>query len=242
MANKFRTYKKDLDYSYTLGIFLTIELLTYKPHQIITVLIHSKAQDSDGVKKIIDLCKMNNVPYEINDKMINILSPKDNCFAVGIFNKYEEKLDKTENHVVLVNPSNSGNLGTIIRTCLGFGVKNLAIIKPSVDIFDPKTVRASMGALFNLSFSYFNHFEDYYKVFHNHDIYPFMLNAKLKIYEVNPNKNKPFALTFGNESSGLDDSFLSIGTSVIIPHHSTIDSLNLSIATGIALYEFTKNT
>lgn len=50
------------------------------------------------------------------------------------------------NHVVLVNPSNAGNLGTIIRSCIGFGVEDIAIILPAVDLFDPKTIRASMGA------------------------------------------------------------------------------------------------
>jgi len=219
---KFRTYKKDLEYSYTLGIFLTMELLTNKIDKVVHVIIHSKSINSEGVKKIIDLCRQNKINIEENDKLIQILSPKENCFAIGFFNKYEENLLIDENHVVLVNPSDSGNLGTIIRTCLGFGVKNLAIIKPGVDIFDPKTVRASMGALFNLAFSYFESFDEYHQHYQNHDIYPFMLNAKMMIYDVLPNPNKPFALTFGNESSGLDDSFKSIETSVFIPHHSSL--------------------
>ena len=54
-----------------------------------------------------------------------------------------------------------GNLGTILRSCLGFGMKDIAIIKPGVDIFDPKVVRASMGSIFSLNISYFNSFEDY---------------------------------------------------------------------------------
>ena len=53
------------------------------------------------------------------------------------------------NHVVLVNPGDMGNMGTIIRTMLGFNYSNLAIIKPGVDVFDPRVIRASMGALFN---------------------------------------------------------------------------------------------
>ncbi|HCJ36938.1 MAG TPA: TrmH family RNA methyltransferase, partial [Erysipelotrichaceae bacterium] len=46
------------------------------------------------------------------------------------------------------------------------------------------------------------------------------------------------ALIFGNESSGLDDSFLNYGQSVFIPHTSKIDSLNLSQSLGIGLYHF----
>ncbi len=242
MANKFRTYKKDLDYSYTLGIFLTIELLMNKQAHVLNILIHSKSLESDGVDKIIKLCEQYQVMYEVNDKLIEILSPKDNCYTIGIFQKYEDELDLEENHIALVNPSDSGNLGTIIRTSLGFGINQLAIIKPAVDIFDPKTVRASMGAIFSISFQYFDTFEDYFSKYSNHDIYPFMLNAMVTIQDVLPSSNRPYTLTFGNEAKGLDASFENLGTSVVIPHHNTIDSLNLSIACGIAIYEFTKKT
>lgn len=240
MANKYRTYKKDLDYSYTLGIFLTIELLLHQSEKVQCVFFSSKSLNSEGVNKIIELCRKKRIIYEVNDKLISILSPKENCYVVGIFNKYVQNLDKNNNHVVLVNPSDSGNLGTIIRTSLGFGVNEIAIIKPAVDIFDPKTVRASMGALFNIKFSYFDTFNEYIRNYQNHEIYTFMLNAKIILTDVNHHKTKPFSLTFGNEAKGLDKSFQNIGTSVIIPHHNTIDSLNLSIAVGIALYEFTK--
>jgi len=123
---------------------------------------------------------------------------------------------------------------------MGFGIKDLGIIKPGVDIYDPKVVRSSMGAVFKLSFKYFDSFDEYRNSF-SHDIYTFMLNAKETIHTVKLNETRPFSLVFGNEGSGLSDEFLDIGTSVIIPHSNEIDSLNLSIAVGIASYEFTKN-
>ena len=43
--------------------------------------------------------------------------------------------------MVLVNPSDMGNMGTIIRTMLGFNYVNLAIIRPGVDVFDPRVIR-----------------------------------------------------------------------------------------------------
>lgn len=236
--NKIRTYKKDLPYSYTLGTFLTIELLQFKPKQVHTVLLHTKGKNSEGIDKIISLCKKENIKYEYNDRLINILSPKGNCFAIGVFTKYEENLAKEDNHIVLVKPSDSGNLGTIIRTALGFGIKNLAIIKPAVDIFDPKTVRSSMGAIFNIAFTYYDSFSEYQNMYQKHNLYPFMLNAKEKLFSLKP--KLPFSLIFGNEGSGLDKRFENIGTSLVISHNKEIDSLNLSIAVGIALYEFTK--
>lgn len=238
MSQKYKHYKKENGYSYTLGIFLTIELLQNKPEKVIEVLIKGDTTDSQGIDKIKIICEKNNIPYRVDDKIIERLSPKGNTYALGVFTTYNDPIESNANHIVMVNPSDSGNLGTIIRAALGFQINNLAIIRPAVDIFDPKTIRASMGSLFSMNFTYYNSFDEYQKQHKNHHFYPFMLKAKKKLKEVVP--EKPFGLVFGNEATGLDDQFLDFGMSVIIPHAQTIDSLNLSVAASIAMYEFTK--
>ncbi|MDD4831699.1 MAG: TrmH family RNA methyltransferase, partial [Bacilli bacterium] len=132
-----KRYEKDMDYSYTLGIFPTIELLNRKSIAISKIIFSSEI-NKDIENKIIELCNNNKIEYTYDDKLINKFSDKENCYVIGIFNKYYSNLDLNEPHVVLVNPSNMGNVGTIIRTMLGFNYKNLAIITPSVDIFNPK--------------------------------------------------------------------------------------------------------
>lgn len=239
MEVQLKSYKKDFEYSYTLGVFPTLELLHFQRDKVIKIILSSKGRENEGIKKIIDICEKNNIEYEINDKAIRRISKKDNSYAIGVFEKYNMELATDENHLVLVEPSDMGNLGTIIRTILGFNIKNLAIIRPAVDIYDPKAIRASMGAAFKISFKYFYSFEEYMNEFDN-DIYTFMLDAKEALPNIKVNKNRPFSLVFGNEGSGLSEEFANIGTSVIIPHSNEIDSLNLSIAVGIAAYEFTK--
>lgn len=239
MEVQLKSYKKDFEYSYTLGVFPTLELLHFQRDKVIKIILSSKGRENEGIKKIIDICEKNNIEYEINDKAIRRISKKDNSYAIGVFEKYNMELATDENHLVLVEPSDMGNLGTIIRTILGFNIKNLSIIRPAVDIYDPKAIRASMGAAFKISFEYFHSFEEYMNEFDN-DIYTFMLDAKEALPNIKVNKNRPFSLVFGNEGSGLSEEFANIGTSVIIPHSNEIDSLNLSIAVGIAAYEFTK--
>lgn len=58
-----------------------------------------------------------------SDNTINKLAKKDNCFAIAIIKKYTMDLEDA-NHVVLVNPGDMGNMGTIIRTMLGFNYTN----------------------------------------------------------------------------------------------------------------------
>ena len=233
---KIKAYHKSFEYTYTLGVFETIELLKNKPDLVLRVYIKSNSYKNKGIGIIDDLCKRNKIDLIESDNTINKLSKKDNCFAIAIIKKYSMELKNT-NHVVLVNPGDMGNMGTIIRTMLGFGYNDLAIIRPGVDVFDPKVVRASMGAIFNINFEYFNSFDEYLTKYPEREVYPLMLKGAKNIHQITAANNK-HSLVFGNESSGLPDDYLKYGQSVFIPHSDKIDSLNLSMALGITLCHF----
>ena len=230
-----KPYKKSIEYSYTLGAFPTIELIKSRPEQVKGVYLHSTFTDRDQLTK---LCKENHIPVLEGDKTIARVSDKENVFVVGVFDKYECILDPTQSQIVLVNPSNMGNLGTILRTAVGFGIHDIAFIEPGADVFNPKVVRSSMGGLFRLRHQYFNSFVDYRKKNPNQEVFTFMLNGEKPLTIENCPKPKLFSLVFGNEATGLDDSYLTVGTSIIIPQSEEVDSLNLTIAVGIGTYMF----
>lgn len=240
---KMKKYNKKLPYSYTLGAFPTIELLKKYPKKVMKVFTHSDLNSVTQEEIITGICNANNIFFECNDRIVEKLRDKENCFVIGVFKKYNNELDKDSNHVVLVNPSDMGNMGTIIRTCVGFGIKNLAVIEPAVDIFNPKVVRASMGAVFHVNICRYDSFDTYYAIYkESHDMFPFMLNGAkaLQDYEIEMKVDRAFSLIFGNEATGLPDTYSEIGQSILINYLHEVDSLNLSIATGIGLYEFTK--
>lgn len=234
-----KRYKKESLNSYSLGITLTIEAIKRKGNFMNKVYLNPSYEKGESFEEIKKLCKENNIDIEINSKVFNVLSDKDNCYVIGEFQKFYTQLEKGC-HVVLVNPSNMGNLGTILRSCLGFNITNIAIISPACDVFDPKVIRASMGAIFNLNIKYYDSFYDYQNEFKENALYPFMLQSSKSIHNIIFKDN--FSLIFGNEATGLDKSYLGIGENVIIPHSKKIDSLNLPIAVSIALFEATKNS
>lgn len=236
---EIKKYSKDSGISFCFGAFPTYELLTRKPEHVVELLIHEKLSDSEDIQKILIEAKKHNIKITKNGKLIEKLSGKGNIYIVGVFKKYTENVSMTDNQILLVSPSDAGNLGTIIRVMLGFGYKNLSIIKPCVDIFDPKVIRASMGAIFSINFELFDNILDYLEKNKNPK-FPFMLKAKSKLSEIN-NKPSPHTLIFGNEATGLPDNYLNIGTPLIIKHSNAIDSLNLSMSVGIACYEFSKD-
>lgn len=237
-AFQVKKYKKDFDYSYAFGSFPTIELLKNKPERVLKICVRQKSLESAGFEEIDSLAKKHNIEILVSDKSINRISSAENIYSVGVFTKYESGLNADENHLVLHNPDDMGNLGTILRTMLGFGITNIALIKPAVDIFDPKVIRSSMGAVFQINFEYFDSFDEY-KAKYKNIIYPFVLEGKNILGKVN--LQTPYSLVFGNEGSGLPKEFNDLETSITIDHGNKIDSLNLSISVGISLYEASKS-
>lgn len=230
-----RSYKKEFDYSYTSGAYATIEMILAKPQIVRSVYVHSKYSDKSGIE---DLCNEKKIPVVYNDKSFARINEKENSYVFGLFNKYYCELSYSRPHIVLVNPCDMGNLGTIIRTMAGFRIFDLAVITPAADAFNPKTVRASMGALFHINLKEYSSFEEYQSAFQNHVFFPFLLDGKLTLSLDNCPVTPLFSLIFGNEASGLPVEYSTVGTGIRIPLSLNVDSFNLSIAAGIGMFIF----
>ncbi len=234
---KVTSYKRDNIYTYGLGATVAMEYLLKKSEAVKGVILHPGFRSEETISRIRDICGRD-IPVSVEEKPFNILSKKDNCFVIVVIEKQDVKITDG-NHMVLVNPSNCGNLGTIVRSCLGFGVENIAIVgKTAADPCDPKTIRASMGACASVKMEVFERFEDYAARFPANNLYPFMLDGSTKLQETTI--DRPFSLIMGNEATGLDPAFKDIGRPIRIEHSSNIDSLNITIAASIGLYEATK--
>ncbi|MGI6423335.1 MAG: TrmH family RNA methyltransferase [Candidatus Dojkabacteria bacterium] len=235
---KIKRYQKKFEYSYAFGAYTVIDLLKRYPNLVYKVLLKKEGDESDGVDMVKKLCSKKNIPLEYGERQIEKIAAKENTYVVGVFKKYSSKLEEGANHLLLVNPSNMGNVGTIVRSMLGFGIRDLGIVKPAVDIFDPMVIRSTMGAIFSINFEFFNSVEEYVERYSN-NLYLFMLDGKESVVDVR--FEKPFTLVHGNESSGLDERYRNLGKSVYIPHSDDIDSLNLSVAVGISMWEASRD-
>ena len=234
-------YKADLDYAYAPGIFPAMECLLHRPDCARRVLLHSKAEGTEGAEKLTRLAEQLHVRVEIADKALSRVSGKENCFAAAVFAKFDDALAAGRPHVVLHHPSDCGNVGTILRTALGFGVEDVALIRPCVDVFDPRVVRASMGAMFQLRVRTYESFGQYEAEHPGRMLYPFMLDGSRSLPDVLAGDvPENWTLIFGNEGSGLPAEFSRMGQPVRIPINDRVDSLNLSIAAAIGIYGFTQ--
>lgn len=237
---KITAYSKDLSYGYATGLFPCHALLDARPQVAKLLLLHSSTIRSEGAQALAARCEALGIRVEQADQALARISRKENCYAAIVFGKYESTLNDNKPHIVLHQPSDMGNLGTILRTCLGFGLTNLAIIRPAADLFDPRAVRASMGALFSMDIALFDSFEAYRERYPDHALFPFMLDGAVPLQEAAAQGNARYALVFGNEATGLPASFCEMGQPVRILHSQAIDSLNLAVAVSIAAYAFTQ--
>ena len=231
-------YRSELDYSYAPGVFPSMECLLHRPEAVRRLLVHSSAAGREGVGKLTALAEKHRIRIEEADRALGRISGKENCYAAAVFGKFRDELRKDRPHTVLHRPGDSGNVGTILRTALGFGMEDVAIIRPCVDVFDPRTVRASMGSLFRLRVRVYESFGDYRVDVPERALYPFMLDASVPLREIREIPEQ-YSLVFGNEGSGLPAEFASMGQAVRIESNDKVDSLNLAVAAGVGIYYFT---
>ena len=234
MIHPLKPYKKTFGHSYVFGAFAVYELLNARPENALAVHIHSNFTDK---KKLAELCAKKNIQVIFGDKVFDRVAQKESPLVFAVFSKYSMDLESLKPHICLINPMDMGNLGCILRSMAAFAFENLAIITPGADIFDPKTVRASMGAIFRISFRMFGSFDEYMGAFPGRTLFPFMTEGS-QILDPLFRPREPYTLIFGNEAAGLPESFAALGQSLRIPQTGAVDSLNLSVAVSIGMYEF----
>lgn len=140
--------------------------------------------------------------------------------------------------VALEAVQNPGNLGTVLRTCDAVGAKGLILLDHSTDPYDPAAIKASMGAIFTIPV--FKADQPTLQTFlrQNPAIFTIGTSDKAEQDCFEFNYPDPLLLLMGSEREGLSAPYQQLcQTMISIPMEGDLDSLNLSIATGVMLYQ-----
>ena len=215
--------------------------------EIEEIWITKKNLDSQIGKKLIQQTEDKNVswsmaPHKIirqisdslNDQGIIALAP------IPAYKKYQNPPYKS---LYLDGISDPGNMGTLIRTAVWFGIKSIFFSPNCVDPFNSKVVRSAMGAHF-----YFSDFktDGERKILHDFAKAGFeILGSDMNgnsIHTLDISDAKGWILVLGNEAHGIGDHARSFITSTVsIPGTKGMESLNVSVAGGILLHEITSS-
>ena len=200
--------------------------------------ISSSSKRSEEVEAIIQKCEeLNTEIIELEAKIYSKISPV--IEGVGVL--FVVKIPKNqgvnfcEDSIILDRVQDPGNLGTILRSAVGFGIKQIICSKGTVSAWSPKVLRAGMGAHFKL------------QIFENQDlseviskietpIFATSLQAEKMIYDEDFTTKTTWV--FGNEGTGVSSELLSkVKNQVIIPQTGEIESLNVAMAATVCLAE-----
>ncbi|MBQ6334733.1 MAG: hypothetical protein IJI46_06675 [Erysipelotrichaceae bacterium] len=221
-------YERSDSTSYCLGTSLTIEALKHKSDAMIEVLLSEKAHRNEQFSYLIELCEKNDVHYRYDERSIEKLSVKENCYCIGVFNKYAGKLSNKP-HVGLIGFNDYGELGTVLRSAVCFDFHDIALIGSDIDHFDPRCIRASMGSIFHCDIISFKDLDEYKEKHPDHHLYPFVSRGKREISDVC--FTEPYTLLISQKYDGLDEMF----TDGIRIDHKELAEISLPIRSSIIL-------
>lgn len=152
--------------------------------------------------------------------------------------------ERSNNIVALENVQNPSNLGSIFRTCDALGVKDVIISSDSCDIYNPKVLRGSMGAVFRLNI--WNTFDFRNTILklkeQGYKIYVTVPSESAEILDDKKFNNEKCVVVLGNEGNGVtQETIANSDIRLTIPMTKEAESLNVSVAAGIVIWEMSKH-
>ena len=141
--------------------------------------------------------------------------------------------------LALDNIQDPGNLGTIIRSALAFGVTTIVLSEDTVDLYNPKVLRATQGMIFHTNIIVRDLF-DWLRMVRGSDfnIYGTSVDGGVDVKTLGKEEKDNFVLIVGNEGNGVSRKLLDLcDKNLYISMTSRVESLNVAVATSILLYE-----
>ncbi len=140
--------------------------------------------------------------------------------------------------MILEDLQDPGNLGTILRTGEGAGISGVIMSKDTVDIFNPKVIRATMGSIYRMPFVYVEDIKEVMDILHKEGIQTYAAHLEGENYYDAFDFKQGTAFLIGNEGNGLKKETADSAKSYLkIPMEGKVESLNAAIAASLLMYE-----
>lgn len=218
---------KNKKYRDELGLFIVegYHLVKEAKNYLVDVLI---TDENDKVEEVNNIL----VTEDIIRKLSFSQTPQK---IIGVCKMKENELSGSR-YLLLDNIQDPGNLGTLIRTALGFGIDTIVSSLDTVDIYNDKVLRASQGALFHINYIKGDLFEIIPKLkLRGIKVIGTSLKSSVDLKKIDYSDN--FAVILGNEGCGVREEVLNLtDVNVRIEMSEKLESLNVAIAGSIIMY------
>ena len=198
---------------------------------------------SNEIEKILKFSKKT---FIVEEKIIELISDTKNPQGIvcicEFFKNYFNISKETKKILILDSIQNPSNLGALIRTCDALKFDGVVISETSCDIYNPKVLRGSMGSIFRTKIFVAKRLKETIMEFNKNGISTVAMVVNKNSMDIRELKTlKRLALVIGNEGNGISDDIIKTCTnSAFIPINEKTESLNASVAAGIAMWEISK--
>lgn len=196
--------------------------------------------EKNGISDKLQRVGFETVSDEVFKKISDTKAPQG---ILCVMNQYKYTLEDLLNKdnpvlVLLEDIQDPGNLGTILRTGEGAGIDGVIMTKDTVDIYNPKTIRATMGSIYRMPFLYVDSLQEVIGKLQEKGISVYAAHLKGNEYYDNFDFKKGTAFLIGNEGNGLKKETADLADAYLkIPMEGKVESLNAAIATSLLMYE-----
>lgn len=196
--------------------------------------------EKNGISEKLERVGYETVSDEVFKKISDTKSPQG---ILCVMKQYEYTMDELLEKqnpvfVLLEDIQDPGNLGTIVRTGEGAGIDGVIMTKDTVDIYNPKTIRATMGSIYRVPFLYVDSMDNVINKLQGKGITVYAAHLKGENYYDSFDFTKGSAFLIGNEGNGLRKETADLADSYLkIPMEGKVESLNAAIATSLLMYE-----
>ena len=246
---KFRNKNKAF---YLEGVKIVDEILDKKEAIDIVFIAYSKSTllatngGENLLNKINSLKNIKCIEFEENifKYMTDTVNPQGVLAVLKMpeYNLSEILNGYNKNVVILDKVQDLGNIGTIVRSCNAFDVEVIICTLGTADVYSPKTLRSTMGAILNTKIIYLENVSELEILKEKgYDIVTTSLQGTENLSILS--EDKKFAFVMGNEANGVSEEIVKMSDLLVkIPMTDKIESLNVGVATSIILYEQYKKT
>ncbi len=223
------------------GKKMFFEILSQAPEMLVRTYWSTKGLESldEYEKEALRTCEYEEVSEEAFAHIAETVTPQG-VLAIVRMPKYsvEQLLSGNETRLLLLESlRDPGNLGTVIRTAEAAGMTGVILSADSVDIFNPKVVRATMGAIFRVPFVYVEDLCEVLGELAELGVPVYAAHLQGAVPYTEPHYGTRYGILIGNEANGLTDAAAELAYARIrIPMAGKVESLNAAVAAAIIMY------
>lgn len=209
------------------------------------VLFSTRVFEVSGGREIVKKIYKESLEYSqvddiIFDKLADTVTNQGVIAVINIRSLSDKSdISKFKNKCVFIDSvQDPGNLGTIIRTADAAGFNEIFISKGTVDPYNQKVVRATMGSILNINIYFIDDNNGFIKELKENNYQIIVTDASSNKNYNNVEYKEKVVLVVGNEGHGINEDVLNQADySVNIPIQGSAESLNAGVATGIMMYK-----